>query len=88
MWPTRISNFIETFHFIVMGDQPGKHHISAGIAVSHGDMGIIKPQGLGCETIHHRGGSFQFTTIDSNRITAHIIHGDEKKIEWFLFFGV
>ena len=43
MWPTRISNFIETFHFIVMGDQSGKHDIPTGITIPHGDMGVIKP---------------------------------------------
>ena len=42
MRPTRIGHLVKTLNLVVVGNETGKHHVPAGVAISDGDVGMFE----------------------------------------------
>ena len=79
-WKLDRFDLVETFHPGVVGIAPGEHHVTGRVAVADLDMGVVEAEAFAGQLIDVRGRSRELTAKSADRVTGHVIHGDQEEI--------
>ena len=73
-------DLVEAFHARVVWIAPGEHHVTGRVAVADLDVGVLKAEAFAGQLIDMRGRSLEFAAKSADRVTGHVIHGDQEDI--------
>ena len=79
-WKLDGFDLVEAFHPGVVGVAPGEHHVTGRVAVADLDVGVLEAEAFAGQLIDMRGRSLEFAAKSADRVTGHVIHGDQEEI--------